>query len=62
MIRHSNSSTHSLVYVWGYNGYCRLGLGNQQDVLTPKAVPQVRVGLVPYETTLKKLNLVHRTE
>ncbi|TFY60833.1 hypothetical protein EVG20_g7279, partial [Dentipellis fragilis] len=29
-----------LVYVWGYNGYCRLGLGNQQDVLTPKVVPQ----------------------
>ena len=30
-----------LVYVWGYNGYCRLGLGNQQDVLIPKIVPQV---------------------
>ncbi|EJC99702.1 RCC1/BLIP-II [Fomitiporia mediterranea MF3/22] len=29
-----------IVYVWGYNGYCRLGLGNQQDVLVPKAVPQ----------------------
>jgi len=29
-----------LVYVWGYNGYCRLGLGNQQDVLAPKVVPQ----------------------
>ncbi|THH16847.1 hypothetical protein EW146_g3855 [Bondarzewia mesenterica] len=29
-----------IVYVWGYNGYCRLGLGNQQDVLTPKVVPQ----------------------
>ncbi|ETW78511.1 hypothetical protein HETIRDRAFT_386679 [Heterobasidion irregulare TC 32-1] len=29
-----------VVYVWGYNGYCRLGLGNQQDVLTPKVVPQ----------------------
>ncbi|OBZ74133.1 Protein RCC2 [Grifola frondosa] len=28
------------VYVWGYNGYCRLGLGNQQDVLIPKLVPQ----------------------
>ena len=26
--------------MWGYNGYCRLGLGNQQDVLTPKAVAQ----------------------
>jgi alpha-tubulin suppressor-like RCC1 family protein len=52
MIRHS--STHSLVYVWGYNGYCRLGLGNQQDVLTPKAVPHVRVGsVVPREAALK---------
>ncbi|KAF9233720.1 regulator of chromosome condensation 1/beta-lactamase-inhibitor protein II [Melanogaster broomeanus] len=29
-----------VVYVWGYNGYCRLGLGNQQDVLIPKVVPQ----------------------
>ncbi|KAI9449966.1 RCC1/BLIP-II [Lactarius psammicola] len=29
-----------LVYVWGYNGYCRLGLGNQRDVLTPQVVPQ----------------------
>ena len=28
--------------MWGYNGYCRLGLGNQQDVLIPKPVPQVR--------------------
>ena len=31
-----------LVYVWGYNGYCRLGLGDQKDVLKPKAVPHVR--------------------
>lgn len=30
-----------VVYVWGYNGYCRLGLGNQVDVLKPKVVPQV---------------------
>ena len=30
----------SIVYVWGYNGYCRLGLGNQKDVLTPQIVPQ----------------------
>lgn len=30
----------SLVYVWGYNGYCRLGLGNQKDVLIPQIVPQ----------------------
>jgi alpha-tubulin suppressor-like RCC1 family protein len=29
-----------LVYVWGYNGYCRLGLGNQVDALKPKVVPQ----------------------
>ncbi|KAL0954199.1 hypothetical protein HGRIS_005327 [Hohenbuehelia grisea] len=28
-----------VVYVWGYNGYCRLGLGNQVDVLKPKVVP-----------------------
>lgn len=32
---------YSLVYVWGYNGYCRLGLGDQKDVLAPKVVPQV---------------------
>ena len=31
----------SLAYVWGYNGYCRLGLGNQVDALKPKVVPQV---------------------
>ncbi|KAK2467166.1 hypothetical protein APHAL10511_000715 [Amanita phalloides] len=29
-----------VVYVWGYNGYCRLGLGNQVDALRPKVVPQ----------------------
>ena len=29
------------VYVWGFNGYCRLGLGDQKDVLAPKAVPHV---------------------
>ncbi|KDQ62001.1 hypothetical protein JAAARDRAFT_528999 [Jaapia argillacea MUCL 33604] len=29
-----------IVYVWGFNGYCRLGLGNQQDALIPKVVPQ----------------------
>lgn len=28
------------MFVWGYNGYCRLGLGNQQDALVPKIVPQ----------------------
>ena len=26
--------------MWGYNGYCRLGLGNQVDALKPKVVPQ----------------------
>ena len=30
----------SRVFVWGYNGYCRLGLGNQVDALVPKQVPQ----------------------
>ena len=34
------SPKRSLVYVWGYNGYCRLGLGNQKDVLIPQIVPQ----------------------
>ncbi|KAF5341225.1 hypothetical protein D9611_005924 [Ephemerocybe angulata] len=29
-----------VVYGWGYNGYCRLGLGNQVDALKPKTVPQ----------------------
>ncbi|KAK7435367.1 hypothetical protein VKT23_019722 [Stygiomarasmius scandens] len=29
-----------IVHVWGYNGYCRLGLGNQVDLLKPKPVPQ----------------------
>ncbi|KAF5361127.1 hypothetical protein D9758_009052 [Tetrapyrgos nigripes] len=29
-----------VVHVWGYNGYCRLGLGNQVDALKPKPVPQ----------------------
>ncbi|KAJ3515499.1 hypothetical protein NMY22_g14437 [Coprinellus aureogranulatus] len=29
-----------VVYVWGYNGYCRLGLGNQKDALKPMVVPQ----------------------
>jgi alpha-tubulin suppressor-like RCC1 family protein len=37
----TGASTSSVVYVWGYNGYCRLGLGNQVDVLKPKPVPQV---------------------
>ncbi|KAF9256810.1 RCC1/BLIP-II [Marasmius fiardii PR-910] len=33
-------SADGFVYVWGYNGYCRLGLGNQVDVLRPKLVEQ----------------------
>lgn len=32
--------SYSTVHVWGYNGYCRLGLGNQVDALRPKQVPQ----------------------
>ena len=28
------------VYGWGFNGYCRLGLGNQVDALKPKVVAQ----------------------
>jgi alpha-tubulin suppressor-like RCC1 family protein len=31
------------VYVWGYNGYCRLGLGTTQDMLLPKVHPHVRI-------------------
>ncbi|EEB96878.1 hypothetical protein MPER_03907, partial [Moniliophthora perniciosa FA553] len=27
------------IYVWGYNGYCRLGLGNQVDRLRTKWSP-----------------------
>ncbi|KAG1881884.1 regulator of chromosome condensation 1/beta-lactamase-inhibitor protein II, partial [Suillus tomentosus] len=46
--------SQGLVYVWGYNGYCQLGLGNQQDVLIPKVVPNVRVAsVVPHELALK---------
>jgi len=33
-----------LVYAFGFNGYCRLGLGNQQDVLAPKLIPQFTGG------------------
>ena len=36
----SNLPLYSRVFVWGYNGYCRLGLGNQVDALVPKPVPQ----------------------
>lgn len=35
-------SDDGVVYVWGYNGYCRLGLGDQKDVLKPKPVPQFK--------------------
>ncbi|KAK7444276.1 hypothetical protein VKT23_015286 [Stygiomarasmius scandens] len=31
---------NGIVHVWGYNAYCRLGLGNQADLLKPKPVPQ----------------------
>ncbi|KAH9941975.1 RCC1/BLIP-II [Amylocystis lapponica] len=41
--------SEGLVYVWGYNGYCRLGLGNQQDILIPKLVPQFAG---PHELTM----------
>lgn len=33
----------SAVFVWGYAGYCRLGLGNQKDALVAQPVPQVRL-------------------
>ncbi|KAL0571375.1 hypothetical protein V5O48_010591 [Marasmius crinis-equi] len=33
-------SAEGVVYVWGYGGYCRLGLGNQVDQLRPKIVEQ----------------------
>ncbi|KII83393.1 hypothetical protein PLICRDRAFT_180473 [Plicaturopsis crispa FD-325 SS-3] len=41
-----------VVYVWGYNGYCRLGLGNQVDILVPKIVPQFAG---PNEATMGRL-------
>ena len=34
--------SEGVVYVWGYNGYCRLGLGHQKDTLFPTPVPHVR--------------------
>jgi alpha-tubulin suppressor-like RCC1 family protein len=34
--------SEGVVYVWGYNGYCRLGLGHQKDILSPTPVPHVR--------------------
>ncbi|KAF9524401.1 regulator of chromosome condensation 1/beta-lactamase-inhibitor protein II [Crepidotus variabilis] len=47
IVKIASGQQHSLalddtgvVYVWGYNGYCRLGLGNQVDALKPKVVPQ----------------------
>ena len=36
--------------MWGYNGYCRLGLGNQVDILKPKVVPQVNQNFLSYCT------------
>lgn len=37
-----------MVYVWGCNGYGRMGLGTglQHDVLVPKFVPQVRLSKI----------------
>ncbi|PPQ94709.1 hypothetical protein CVT25_009564 [Psilocybe cyanescens] len=56
IVRIVSGQQHSLaldsagvVYVWGYNGYCRLGLGNQVDILKPKVVPQFAG---PNETTM----------
>ncbi|KIY70128.1 RCC1/BLIP-II protein [Cylindrobasidium torrendii FP15055 ss-10] len=47
IVQISSGQQHSIaldsegtVYVWGYNGYCRLGLGDQKDVLRPKVVAQ----------------------
>ena len=34
--------SEGVVYVWGYNGYCRLGLGHQKDTLFPTPVSHVR--------------------
>ncbi|KAL0061730.1 hypothetical protein AAF712_011401 [Marasmius tenuissimus] len=33
-------TSEGLIYVWGYAGYCRLGLANQVDQLRPKLVEQ----------------------
>ncbi|CED84407.1 Uncharacterized conserved protein, contains RCC1 domain [Phaffia rhodozyma] len=47
IVQIASGNSHSLaldsegfVYVWGYNGYCRLGLGHQKDQLLPVVVPQ----------------------
>lgn len=45
------------MYVWGYNGYCRLGLGNQVDVLKPKPVPQVYL-LTTYLTSITLKSII----
>ena len=37
----SHVPPYSVVFVWGYNGYCRLGLGDQKDRLKPVVVPHV---------------------
>jgi hypothetical protein len=34
------------VYGWGFNGYCRYGLGAQADQLKPKLIPQVRLDIL----------------
>lgn len=45
---HEAHERYSVVYVWGYNGYCRLGLGNQVDALKPKVVPQFSDNSITY--------------
>ena len=49
-----------MVYVWGCNGYGRMGLGTglQNDVLVPKFVPQVRIFLIGYSTMEEELELI----
>lgn len=39
--------SEGIVYVWGYNGYCRLGLGHQKDILFPTPVPHFTGPSIP---------------
>ena len=49
--------SEGVVYVWGYNGYCRLGLGHQKDMLFPTPVPHVRPSAqIPRNETSLTLN------
>ena len=41
------------VYVFGYNGLCRLGLGDQKNRLKPEVVPQVWILMLFGKTYLK---------